>query len=72
MRKSIAETERLTRIRRIEKLAEDVFGDGEDARKWLATENLGLGGSPLSMLDTDLGEQEVSRALNAIAYGGAA
>ncbi len=69
MRKS-AEIERLARIRRVEKLAEDVFGDRENARKW--TENLALGGSPLSLLDTDLGEQEVSRALNAIAYGGAA
>ena len=65
-------TERLIRIYRMEKLAEDVFGNGEDARKWLRTENLGLGGSPLSMLDTDLGAQEVSRVLHAIAYGGAA
>ena len=67
-----ATTERLIRICRIEKLAEDVFGDGADARKWLRTENMGLGATPLSMLDTDLGAQEVARVLNAIAYGGAA
>ncbi len=64
-----ATTERLTRIYRTEKLAEDVFGDGDGARKWLTTESLGLEGSPLSMLDTDLGAQEVSRVLYAIAYG---
>ena len=67
-----ATTERLIRIYRLEKLAEDVFGDSEDARKWLRTENLGLGATPLSMLDTDLGAQEVSRVLQAIAYGGVA
>ena len=67
-----ATTERLIRICRREKLAEDVFGDSEDARKWLRTENLGLGATPLSMLDTDLGAQEVSRVLQAIAYGGVA
>ena len=65
-----ATTERLTRIYRTEKLAEDVFGDGDGARRWLTTESLGLEGSPLSMLDTDLGAQEVSRVLYAIAYGG--
>ncbi len=67
-----ATTERLARIYRTEKLAEDVFGDGEGARQWLTTENLGLGGSPLSMLDTDLGAQVVYQVLRAIAYGGAA
>ncbi len=67
-----ATTERLARIYRTEKLAEDVFGDGEGARQWLTTENLGLGGSPLSMLDTDLGAQVVSQVLRAIAYGGTA
>ena len=67
-----ATTERLVRVFRIEKLAEDVFGDRDSAREWLRTENLALGTTPLSMLYTDLGAQEVSRVLNAIAYGGAA
>lgn len=64
-------TERLIRICRMEKLAEDVFADGRDAHQWLLTENLALGVTPLSMLVTDLGAQEVSRVLHAIAYGGA-
>jgi len=66
-------TERLTRIGAIEKLAEDTFGDSDLASEWLQTGNLGLGNvTPLSMLDTEIGCREVSRVLNAIAYGGAA
>jgi len=66
-------TERLTRIGAIEKLAEDTFGDPELASAWLQAPNLALGNlTPLSMLDTDIGCREISRILNAIAYGGAA
>ena len=66
-------TERLTRLGAIEKLAEETFGDAELASEWLQTSNLGLGNeTPLSMLDTEIGCREVSRVLNAIAYGGAA
>ena len=66
-------TERLTRIGAIEKLAEDTFDDSKLASAWLQARNVGLGDvTPLSMLDTDLGCREVSRVLNAIAYGGAA
>lgn len=66
-------TERLTRLGAIERLAEDTFGDALLASEWLQTVNLGLGNvTPLSMLDTEIGCREVSRVLNAIAYGGAA
>jgi putative toxin-antitoxin system antitoxin component (TIGR02293 family) len=66
-------TERLTRLGAIERLAEDTFGDALLASEWLQTLNLGLGNvTPLSMLDTEIGCREVSRVLNAIAYGGAA
>lgn len=66
-------TERLTRIGAIEKLAEETFGDPELASQWLQANNLGLGNvTPLSMLDTEIGCREVSRVLNAIAYGGVA
>ena len=65
--------ERLNRIGAIEKLAEDTFGDPVMASAWLQTSNLGLGNvAPLSLLDTEIGCREVSRILNAIAYGGAA
>ena len=66
-------TERLTRIGAIEKLAEDTFGDPVLASQWLQAANVGMGNvTPLSMLDTEIGCREVSRVLNAIAYGGAA
>lgn len=66
-------TERLTRVAAAQKLAEDVFGDAERANAWLLESNLALAGaSPLSLLDTAMGAHEVSRILNAIAYGMAA
>jgi uncharacterized protein (DUF2384 family) len=43
------------------------------ASQWLQAANVGMGNvQPLSMLDTEIGCREVSRVLNAIAYGGAA
>ncbi len=66
-------TERLTRLGAIEKLAEDTFCSTSLASEWLQTVNVGLGNvTPFSMLDTEIGCREVSRILNAIAYGGAA
>ncbi len=66
-------TERLTRVAAAEKLAEDVFDDPDQAHVWLLAPNVALGGvAPLSLLDTSMGAQEVSRILNAIAYGMAA
>ena len=60
-------------VQRRERLREETFGDAELASEWLQTSNLGLGNeTPLSMLDTEIGCREVSRVLNAIAYGGAA
>lgn len=66
-------TERLMQIGGVEKLAEDVFGDRDRASEWLKTSNISLGNvPPLSLLGTEIGRREVSRILNAIAYGGAA
>lgn len=66
-------SERLARIGAIEKQAEETFGDQARAAQWLRTANVGLGNfAPLSMLDTDIGCREISRMLNAIAYGGVA
>lgn len=67
----VSVTERLARLALIEQEAVEAFGDAEIAREWLLTENVALGGcSPLSLLDTDIGAREVSRALVSIAYGG--
>ena len=64
-------TERLARLALVEREAEDTFGDPETAKAWLLSTNTGLGGcTPFSMLDTDVGAREVTKALMAIAYGG--
>lgn len=67
-------SERLLRIGAIENRAMTVFGSGDLAHAWLLTvNNIGLGNvSPLSLLDTEPGAQEVTRTLNAIAHGGVA
>ena len=65
--------ERLLGIGAIEKQALTVFGCSEQALAWLQTSNIGLGGvSPLSLLDTGIGTQEVARILSAIGHGGVA
>lgn len=66
-------TERLARLAAIKQHAEATFGDTEVSRQWLLASNTALGGcSPLSLLDTDIGAREVSKALASIAYGGVA
>jgi putative toxin-antitoxin system antitoxin component (TIGR02293 family) len=65
-------SERLLRIGAIESRAISVFGRTDLAHTWLLTRNISLGDvSPLSLLDTEPGVQEISRILNAIAHGGA-
>jgi putative toxin-antitoxin system antitoxin component (TIGR02293 family) len=64
-------SERVVRVAEIARLADGTFGDHEAAARWLQTKNLALGGAtPLSMLDTALGADEVRRILSAINYGG--
>lgn len=66
-------SERLLRIGAIEKRAVAVFGSVDLAQAWLLTSNIGLGNvSPLSLLDTELGAQEVIRIINAVEHGGVA
>lgn len=66
-----AESERLARIAIVEAEIEAVFGNEDAAKQWLLQKNLALGDTPLSMLDTETGAQEVKKILSAIAYGGA-
>lgn len=64
------ESDRLARIARITALAEETFGDGERAARWLRTPNRGLGGAvPLEMLNTGEGGIVVQQALGQIAHG---
>lgn len=68
---SMAASERLARIALIESEAEDIFGSQEVATQWLTSRNHALGDAPLTLLDTEIGANEVKKVLTAIAYGGA-
>lgn len=66
-------TERLVRIAQIESRAQEIFGVDGEAQRWLLAPNAALGGlSPLALLDTEPGRQEVTRLLNTLTFGGSA
>lgn len=65
------ESDRLYRLARIIALAKRYLGDDEKATRWLRRRNRALGGgTPLQLLDTELGARTVENALGRIAYGG--
>lgn len=67
---SPTESDRLYRVVYITLLATDVLGSLENARLWLHKSNRALGGfSPISFLDTEIGERHVEDLLNRINYG---
>lgn len=64
------ESDRIFRLARIFSRAERVFGGEAKASRWLSRPNRALGGeSPLSLLDTDAGTQEVEAILGRIEDG---
>jgi putative toxin-antitoxin system antitoxin component (TIGR02293 family) len=66
---SSSASDRLARIDRIFALAAAVLGSEEKAAEWLKRPNRLLGNeTPLELLDTDLGSQEVERELRQIEY----
>lgn len=58
------------RVSAIKAEAERVFGDAAKAKRWLNQKNLALDNTPLALLATEAGTNEVRKVLNAIAYGG--
>ncbi|QZA77482.1 DUF2384 domain-containing protein [Deefgea tanakiae] len=63
-------SERLLRLARVASHATAIFGDSISAGGWLMRPHLSLlEATPLSMLDTAYGEQEVERILCSIEYG---
>ncbi len=67
---SPTESDRLYRVAFVTRLAEDVLGSLDKARAWLHKKNRALGGSsPISILDTEIGERQVEDVLNQINYG---
>jgi putative toxin-antitoxin system antitoxin component (TIGR02293 family) len=64
------ESDRLYRIAYIAQMACETLGSLPKARAWLHAANSALGGqSPISRLDTEIGEREVEDLLNRINYG---
>jgi putative toxin-antitoxin system antitoxin component (TIGR02293 family) len=70
---TVEESDRLVRLTRIQAMAEDVFGDAENANGWLR-ESLGIldGKSPLDVARTESGARVVEQILAKIDWGAAA
>jgi putative toxin-antitoxin system antitoxin component (TIGR02293 family) len=70
---TVAESDRVVRLMRIQALAEDVFGDAEKANRWLR-ENLTIldGKPPLEVARTESGARVVEQILAKIDWGAAA
>lgn len=66
---SPTESDRVLRIARIAQEAERVFGSPEKSSRWLSTEHRLLGATPLDLLATDAGTQDVEEELGRIEHG---
>jgi putative toxin-antitoxin system antitoxin component (TIGR02293 family) len=65
-----AESDRVVRFARLMGKAVEVFESEENARQWLASPQVGLGGAvPLEYAETELGAREVEDLLGRIEYG---
>jgi putative toxin-antitoxin system antitoxin component (TIGR02293 family) len=64
------ESDRLIRVARVMANAKRVLGSRDKAAHWLRTANRALdGAAPLSLLDTDIGAEQVSEILGRIEHG---
>lgn len=64
------ESEHVVRVALLLERATEVFGRLADAREWLTSPNMSLGGAtPLIYADTEIGAREVEDLLGRIAYG---
>jgi len=69
-RLDLAESDRVVRFARLLGLATQVLESPENARLWLSTPKLGLGGAiPLRYAETEFGAREVEDLLGRIEYG---
>jgi putative toxin-antitoxin system antitoxin component (TIGR02293 family) len=63
-------SDRLYRLARVAAHAQDVFENAETATNWLKRPNRALAGhSPIDLLDTDAGTEQVAELLDRIEYG---
>ena len=64
------ESERVYRLAKVLAFAESVLGSKEKARHWLSAPNRALGSvSPLSLVETEAGVDEVTNVLGRIEHG---
>ncbi|MBI5507112.1 MAG: DUF2384 domain-containing protein [Deltaproteobacteria bacterium] len=64
------ESDRLLRLARVFAHALQVFEEQDKAARWMTRSNRALGGVvPMTLLDTDIGAQEVDEALGRIEHG---
>jgi putative toxin-antitoxin system antitoxin component (TIGR02293 family) len=65
-----AVSDRVVRFARLLGKAGEIFGDKEDAKKWLNSPQFGLGGAvPLDFARTEVGAREVENLLGRIEHG---
>lgn len=66
----VAESDRVVRYARLMGLATQVLESPENARSWLSTPKVGLGGAiPLAYAETEFGAREVEDLLGRMEYG---
>lgn len=64
------ESDRLVRFSRLMTKAAEVFESTENARRWLGSPQVGLGGAvPLDYAETEIGARQVEDLLGRIEYG---
>jgi len=69
-RLSADESDRLYRLARVLAHANRVFEDPDESAEWIQTPNVALGKQqPLTLLDTDIGVQQVDQILGRIEHG---
>jgi putative toxin-antitoxin system antitoxin component (TIGR02293 family) len=66
----MAESDRVVRFARLLRMANTVLESEENARRWLGSPQVGLGGeTPLEYAETEVGAREVEDLLGRIEYG---
>ncbi len=67
---SPSESERLLRVIRVRKMAQEIFDSDDAVAEWMTLPDTALGGrTPLEMLATDVGTSRVENLLHAMIHG---
>jgi putative toxin-antitoxin system antitoxin component (TIGR02293 family) len=66
---SPGDSEKVVRLGEITRRAEETFGGAKAAKEWLTSDNLALGATPISLIDTEAGAAQIRRVLTGLDYG---